>query len=116
MPQSTTPLVSYKPSAYYFRTGLRGAKTRADAEAVIRVVASEQRCLTMWVRAKGLMPPATEQASAAKNSKAAVIEHGLSAVNQLEDLKTWVRAQGLIPPKFAVLAIEAKAKGWTGAA
>lgn len=48
---------SYRPSAYYFRKALRGAKTKAQAvEAGLQAV-RELEYLKEWIRGQGMIPP-----------------------------------------------------------
>lgn len=49
--------VSYKPSAYYFRSGLRAAKTKAQAVEIGLKAVTELEQLKAWVREHGMIPP-----------------------------------------------------------
>jgi hypothetical protein len=51
------PVVAYKPSAYYYRTALRNADTKADAQDVGYAAVSELEHLKEWVREQGMIPP-----------------------------------------------------------
>ena len=51
------PDPTYKPSAFYFRSELRGAKTRAEAVEIGLRAVLELEQLKAWVREQGLRPP-----------------------------------------------------------
>lgn len=51
----TTP--TFKPSAFYFRRGLRAARTVDEAIAVGLVAVRELEHLKAWARSLGLEPP-----------------------------------------------------------
>lgn len=50
-------LITYRPSAFYFRTAIRSAKSQAElAELALHLVA-EHETLREWVREHGMVPP-----------------------------------------------------------
>lgn len=51
--------VSYRPSAFYFRSGLRAAKTKAQAVEIGLKAVAELEQLKAWVRERGMIPPKT---------------------------------------------------------
>ena len=48
---------SYKPSAYYFRSALRNARTRDEALAIALKLVAELELQKQWIREHGLVPP-----------------------------------------------------------
>lgn len=50
-------LVSYKPSAYYFRKALREATTADRARQIGMHLCTELETLKAWVREQGMIPP-----------------------------------------------------------
>ncbi|WP_157837094.1 hypothetical protein [Geminisphaera colitermitum] len=58
IPPPTTPsLLSYKPSAYYFRRRLRGTDDPAQLRKLGLAVVLELEQLKAWVREQGMIPP-----------------------------------------------------------
>jgi hypothetical protein len=49
--------LSYKPSAYYFRTALRGATSTEEAVRIGLQLVSELELQKQWIRDHGLIPP-----------------------------------------------------------
>lgn len=52
-----TEVVSYKPSAWYFRAAIRNAKTLTEAREAGMVAVLELEELKAWIRELGLVPP-----------------------------------------------------------
>ena len=66
--------ISYKPSAWYYRDGMRSAADRKEVQELLEI--------------------------------------GLQAVMEIENLRAFIRERGIIPPKDFVLEAEARDKGW----
>lgn len=65
----TEEMISYKPSAYYFRKALRESTDVQKIRASGLLVCSELEELKAWVRERGLIPPhfnATREEAVAK--------------------------------------------------
>lgn len=110
------PVISYKPSAFYFRRAIRAVSNRGEAVILIKDVLVEFDLLARWADAQGIA--STIQCPTGGDCKTLddIKSVGLAAVTALEDLKAFVREHGAIPPKFRVLAEEARDKGWDKAA
>lgn len=52
--------IGYKPSAYYYRQAIRGARSVEQSRAIGLHVVAEYERLREWVRAQGLIPPKWE--------------------------------------------------------
>lgn len=58
LPQVTEEAeTSYKPSAFYFRRAIRGARTKAQAQEAGLHAVREMEALKAWVREQGMIPP-----------------------------------------------------------
>jgi hypothetical protein len=56
-PEADHELLSFKPSAYYFRKALQQSQTLDECREIGRQAVRELEHLKEWVRARGLIPP-----------------------------------------------------------
>lgn len=54
------PPLSYKPSTWYYRQAIRGARSVEQSRAIGLHVISEYERLREWVRKQGMIPPKWE--------------------------------------------------------
>ena len=52
--------IGYKPSSYYYRQAIRGARSVEQSRAIGLHIVSEYERLREWVREQGLIPPKWE--------------------------------------------------------
>lgn len=50
-------MISYKPSAFYFRAAIRAGKTSKEIRRLALELVKEHERLREWVRDHGLVPP-----------------------------------------------------------
>lgn len=104
-------IVSYRPSAFYYRATLRESRSRTEAIALTLSVVNELESLHAWARARGVRVAGNPSEDAAvglhqARTRAAVVVVGRAVILRLEELKAAIRADGLIPPRWFALPEE----------
>ncbi|MCX6952941.1 MAG: hypothetical protein NTV51_12365 [Verrucomicrobia bacterium] len=119
-------ILSYKPSAFYYRRDIRAARSKAAVQTLANRQVTEMEMLYQWIYDNGfaprggIFPPSVSSdltafdyrsRISAGRSKADVIECALTVVLEHENLRQWVRdVHKVIPPKWYLSPSEQQAK------
>lgn len=105
-------LVSYRPSAFYFRRDLRAAKDRREVFLVVETLVAETAQIEEFGRRHGIEFAERQPRPRRVLGLESLRRIGLDMCRELEEVKARVRARGLIPPKCHIMGSEADEKGW----
>jgi hypothetical protein len=109
-----TPLLSYKPSTFYFRRALRASACRKALANIIASLTAEIELMRDFARGHGLIDRHDSDGTMFElpNSPEEMRTAGLRLCCELEEVKQVIRDHGLIPPKRHIMRSEAMDKGW----